>query len=321
MQNSKCRIGDLHFRTPHASRLTPHAASLEDSYAQCVELTRTRARNFHFAFSILPKDRYRAICALYAFTRTADDFSDDEADPRKALAASQAWRAAFERAMAGDFSAAARRGAGERHCILPAVADAMHRYKIPPQYMHDLITGTEMDARQARYETWEDTYRYCYHVASVIGMMTIHVFGFEDKRAIPLAEKTGIAFQMTNILRDLAEDARRSRIYLPLEDLRAHGVSEAAVLAVKDSPAMRRLVKFETERAKTYYAAGRELVPLIAAESRDALGSLVAIYQRLLEEIERRDYDVLSRRVSLSKAEKLRLAAGFAWKKFLRIGS
>jgi phytoene synthase len=152
-------------------------------------------------------------------------------------------------------------------------------------------------------------------------MMTVHVFGFTDPRAIPLAEKTGIAFQMTNILRDLKEDAGRDRIYLPLEDLRTHGVSEADLLASRDTPALRALVRSEVERTKKYYADGRALLPLIEAESRDALGSLVAIYQRLLEEIERRKYDVLSKRVSLSKAEKLRLAAGVAWKQFLRLGS
>jgi phytoene synthase len=300
-------------------------ASLEESYALCVALTKERARNFHFAFSVLPRERYLDICALYAFTRTADDISDDEADPQRALAAAQLWRQAFERALAGDFSApAGAQGSmaldAAAYGILPAVADTMQRRKIQPLYMHELLTGTEMDARQKRYEKWADTYLYCYRVASVIGIMTIHVFGFSAERAIALAEQTGIAFQMTNILRDLAEDAGRGRIYLPMEDLRAHGVSAEELLAAKDSPAIRRLVRFEVQRAKEYYAAGPELLPLIASESRAALGSLVAIYRRLLEEIERRDYDVLSRRVALSKAVKLRLAAGFAWRKFLGAG-
>ena len=296
--------------------------SLDESYAQCVALTKARARNFHFAFSVLPPARYRSICALYAFTRTADDISDDEAEPQKALAGAQAWRAAFTRALAGDCSVPAAPAASAAlpaaaYALLPALADTMLRYKIPPQYMHELLTGTEMDARQNRYETWADTYRYCYRVASVIGIMTIHVFGCEPG-GIPLAEKTGIAFQLTNILRDLAEDGARGRIYLPLEDLRAQGVSEAELLAAKDAPAIRRLVKFEAQRALEYYQAAPALLPLIAAESRDAMGSLVAIYQRLLQEIERRDYDVLSSRVTLSKAQKMRLAAGFAWRKLLK---
>ncbi len=285
---------------------------LDQSYSECIAITKERARNFHFAFSNLPPERYRGICALYAFTRTADDLSDDEPDPVKALANSKAWREAFDKALAGDTSA---------HAILPAVADTFSRYKIPPVYMHELITGTEMDARQNRYPRWQDTYLYCYRVASVIGIMTVHVFGFTDPRAVQFAEHTGIAFQMTNILRDLVEDAGRNRIYLPVEDLQSHGVSEAEMLAGKDTPALRKLVRTETERAKEYYKAGRELLPLIVPESRDGLGSLVAIYQRLLEEIERREYDVFSSRVSLSTAEKMRLAAGIAWRKFLRLGS
>ena len=281
--------------------------SLENAYRCCIDVTRERAANFHFAFKVLPPERYKGICALYAFSRIADDLSDEETDAPKALSNAQAWRDAFDKAMNGDFT----------HPILPAVADTMHRYNIPPVYMHDLITGTEMDARQKRYSTWPDTYRYCYHVASVIGIMTIHVFGFTDKRAVALAEQTGIAFQMTNILRDLAEDAGRDRIYLPLEDLRDHGVSEAELLAAKATPKLRKLIKSEVERTKKYYVSGQELVPLIEAESRDALGSLVAIYQRLLNEIERREYDVFTERVSLSTAEKLRLAAGFAWKSLI----
>jgi phytoene synthase len=286
--------------------------SLEESYAQCIAVTKERAANFHFAFQVLPKPRYRGICALYAFSRLADDISDDDSNAERALKNSRAWRKSFDDALAGDTSS---------HPILPAVADTMQRYNIPPVYMHDLITGTEMDAHKKRYEKWDETYLYCYRVASVIGMMTIHVFGFTDPKAIPMAEKTGIAFQMTNILRDLKEDAGLGRIYLPLEDLRAHGVDEAQLLAAKDSPELRKLVKFEVERAQGYYEHSRELLPLIESESRDALGSLVAIYGRLLQEIERREYDVLTERVSLSTAEKLKLAAGFAWKKFLRIGS
>ena len=293
--------------------MTPAATvSLEDSYALCDKITADRAKNFHFAFSILPRERYKSICALYAFTRTADDLSDDESDPLKALENSRQWRETFDAALSGDTS---------RHPIMPAVADTFRKYDIPPLYMHELIAGTEMDARQKRYEKWSDTYLYCYRVASVIGMMTIRVFGYNGENALPLAEKMGIAFQMTNILRDLKEDAGRDRIYLPLEDLKSHGISEQTMLACQDSAPLRKLVEFETQRALALYEEGLPLIPMIVPESRDALGSLVAIYKRLLEEIKRREYDVFSSRVSLSKAEKLSLAAGLAWKKFLKFGS
>jgi phytoene synthase len=275
------------------------AVPLEDSYARCIEVTRERAQNFHFAFQVLPKTQYRGICALYAFARLADDYSDDESDAQAVLAKARAWRSVFDRALAGDTTG---------HAIMPAVADTVKRCKIPAEYFHELIVGTEMDATILRYKTWDETHRYCYRVASVIGLMTIHVFGFDRPEAIPLAEKTGIAFQLTNILRDIKEDADRGRIYLPLEDLARHGVSEDDLLKGHDTPAFRALVKFEVERANEYYQAGDDLLPMIRAECRPALAALVSIYGRLLDEIARRDYDVLSRRVSLSAAEKLRLA-------------
>jgi len=273
--------------------------SLDDSYTRCIEVTRERAQNFHFAFQVLPKEPYRAICALYAFARMADDYSDDEKDPNAALAKAREWRDVFDRAVAGDTSG---------HAIMPAVADTVKRCRIPTEYFHELVAGTEMDASIQRYQTWDDAYKYCYCVASVIGLMTIHVFGFEGAEAIPLAEKTGIAFQLTNILRDIKEDSERQRIYLPLEDLARHNVSEEDLLAGRDSAAFRDLVRFEVERAQGYYQAGDELLPLIHAECRPALAALVSIYGRLLDEIARRDYDVLSKRVSLSAGEKLRLA-------------
>ncbi len=285
--------------------------SLSQSYAHCVALSKKEAKHFHYGFQLLAdKDRYQSICALYAFARLADDFSDDDDDAERALENAREWRRAFDRAMDGDPSA---------HLIMPAVVDSVRKYKIPVKYFHELMTGTEMDARQNRYTTWEDSYGYCYRVASVIGLMTIHVFGFEDPqhetgsgegRACELAEKTGIAFQMTNIVRDIKEDAERDRIYLPLEDLKRFGITEDQLLAGKHTPEIRELVKFEVERAHTYYEAAPELVPMIHKGSRRALSMMVKVYQGLLKEIERRDYDVLTERVSLSKAQKLALAGG-----------
>ena len=280
--------------------------TLAESYARCVAETKEKAKNFHYAFQVLPKDRYEGICALYAFARLADDFSDDEPDAEKAIAAARRWRAGLDAALNGDPSV---------HPVFPAVADTVKKRGIDPEYLRELIAGTEMDASVKRFETWKETRHYCYLVASVVGLMTIHVFGFEGqgthqaKKCIELAERTGIAFQMTNILRDVKEDAGRDRIYLPAEDLNKFGVSELDILAGKDSPAFRELVKFETERAKEHYQAGVELVPLIEAESRPAMRVLVSIYQRLLEEIERRNYDVLSKRVSLSTFEKMKIAS------------
>lgn len=294
--------------------------SLESSYERCVQLAKEKAKHFHYGFKLLSdQDRYRGICALYAFARLADDFSDDEEDAERALASAQRWRDAFDRAMGGE---------PDQDPVLPAVVDTVRKYKIPVEYFHELIDGTAMDATIKTYATWEDTYKYCYRVASVIGMMTIHVFGFGEPEAgegeevtgaCDLAERTGIAFQLTNILRDISEDAERGRIYLPLEDLARFDVPKSQLLAANDSPAFRALVKFEVERAKEYYKSAPELVPLMDRGSRRALEVLVTIYRRLLEEIERRDYDVLSERVSLSTAEKARLAGGAAIKTLLKL--
>ena len=290
-------------------------AVLETSYQLCVEVARKRAKNFHFAFQLLPEERYRGICALYAFARLADDFSDDGGASSRALENARRWRADLDRAVAGD---------ADPGTVLPAVADTLRRFEIAPAYLHDLIAGTEMDARITRYATWPETYRYCYLVASVVGIMTVQVFGFTDgqadarARTLKLAEETGIAFQLTNVLRDIKEDGSRGRIYLPLEDLARFGVSESELLAGKDSPAFRALVRFEVERARRYYLAAGELLPRIAGRGRPALDALVKIYRRLLEEIERRGFDVLSRRVSLSAVEKLRLAGGSALKSLLK---
>jgi 15-cis-phytoene synthase len=299
-------LAETHLGIWVLSETTPNtgsALSLEDSYAQCVEITKTRAKNFHFAFQVLPPLPYKGICALYAFARRADDYSDDEKDTARALANAKRFREAFDRALDGDAS-------GDP--VLPAVAETVRRCRIPREYFHELIAGTEMDATVRRYATWDESYKYCYRVASVVGLMTIHVFGFSDPAALPLAERTGIAFQLTNILRDIKEDAGRDRIYLPQEDLKRHQVTEEDVQAGRDSPAFRALVRFEVERAREYYRAGDELLPLIHSECRPALAALVTIYGRLLEEIARRDYDVLSKRVSLSVAEKIRLAGRFA---------
>lgn len=287
------------------------STALDASYAHCVAVTKEQAKNFHWAFERLPPEPYRGICAMYAFARLADDYSDDESDPQRALENAQAMHRDLDRALAGDLPDGP---------LWPAVAETVKRCRIDPKYLHELIRGTELDAAQKRCATWDETRNYCYLVASVIGIMTIHVFGFTDEngQALKLAEETGIAFQMTNILRDIKEDAARGRIYLPLEDLARFGVSEDEVLAAKDGAKMRALVKFEYERARACYEAAPRLVPMIDAPCRPALEALVEIYRRLLEKIPEREYDVLSERIGLSKLEKISVAGRFALKSALK---
>jgi 15-cis-phytoene synthase len=276
--------------------------TLEESYRECVHVARTQARNFYYSFICLPPQKRLSMCAIYAFMRYSDDISDDGAgDPAARMAG---WRAALDRAFEGEY--------GESR-ILPAFHDAVRRHGIPRQYFHELIAGAEMDLRPRRYETWDDTYRYCYHVASVVGLVCIHVFGFRDARAPQLAEYNGIAFQLTNILRDLREDAGMDRVYLPQEDLRRFDYSEDELKAGVVNEAYRALMRFEVERARKYYDEAAPLVGLIDADSRPCLRAMREIYRGILDRIVAQDYEVFSRRARVSTLKKLLIAGGAWW--------
>ena len=167
-----------------------------------------------------------------------------------------------------------------------------------------MIDGVASDLQPQPIETFTDLYAYCYRVASVVGLTTIHIFGFSDPRAVILAEKCGIAFQLTNILRDVREDAENSRVYLPAEDLERFGVTREDLKALDSSPQFLRLMTFEAERAREYYNQSRDLIGMVDRRSRSSLWALITIYSNLLERIRASNYDVLSRRIALSKWEK-----------------
>jgi 15-cis-phytoene synthase len=291
------------------------AGALERAYAECRAISRREARNFYYAFVALPAPRRNAICAIYAFMRQADDLADDESIPREErLKRLDAWTDAWR---------AAARGGEPENAIFLAVRDATERYKIPLDLLDELVAGVTMDlghdasGAPDTYATFDDLYRYCYLVASVVGLVCIRIFGYTDARAEKLAEETGIAFQLTNILRDVSEDAARNRVYLPLDELAAHGVSLDALLhrAAGAGPSReeRALLASMAARAEKYYASAKELLPLIDRESRPALRVLVRIYRALLGRIERADYDVFTRRASVPTTQKVGiLAAGLA---------
>jgi phytoene synthase len=296
--------------------------SLNEAYAVCRAIAKREAKNFYYAFVALPAPRRNAICAIYAFMRKADDLADDENVPIEARRGHLgAWLAAWRAASAG----------GSTHDpVFVAVHDATVRFAIPLTLLDELVAGVTMDLDAAKgdatdtYTTFEDLYRYCYLVASVVGLVCIHIFGYTDPRAEKLAEETGIAFQLTNILRDVAEDAERNRVYLPLEDLKAHGVELEGLLrratGAGPTAAERALLKEIGARAERYYQSADALMPLIDKESRPALGVLVEIYHALLRRIEAADYDVFSKRASVPTAEKLRiLAMGMAKMGWVRI--
>jgi phytoene synthase len=301
-----------------------------EAYRVCRAIARREAKNFYYSFVALPQAKRDAICAVYAFMRHADDLSDDESLPlAERRARLDAWYAAWQKAACDGES---------RDPVFLALRDAQRRFKIPLELLEKLVEGTTMDLRRGErpfkrgaasldtYATFADLYRYCYLVASVVGLVCIRIFGYRDAQAEKLAEETGIAFQLTNILRDVREDAERGRVYLPVEDLQPAGLSPEQVAAIREGKegagALRKVLSLEARRAESYYESGRRLLPLIAADSRPALWVLIEIYHRLLRRIEGRDYDVFSERVRVPTWEKLAiLGLGIGqvgWNRLLR---
>jgi phytoene synthase len=289
------------------------------AYSVCRGITRSNAKNFYYAFLVLPKHKRQALCAVYAFMRRCDDIADDPGlslgERRFKL---ETWLAALHRVQQGEPS---------DDPILLALTDAQRRYIIPAGLLDELATGTAMDVEgtqsegppasatsslTVQYKTFEDLRGYCYRVASVVGLVCIHIFGYRDPAAEPLAELCGLAFQLTNIIRDVKEDAAMGRVYLPEEDLAKFGLSAADLLSMPDPARIRPLLALEAGRAREFYQAGEQLIPYISEDSQPALWVLVNIYHKLLEKIAARQYDVFSGKISLTVSEKLRvLGKGF----------
>jgi 15-cis-phytoene synthase len=265
---------------------------VEESYRYCGRVARRRAKNFYYSFLMLSTQQRKAMCALYAFMRYCDDLSDE---PGATHAAIDRWRAEMEEALEGRFSG---------HPVWPAFHHTVRRYAIPHAYFREMIAGVVSDLTPRKMETFEELYRYCYQVASVVGLTTVHIFGFDSRNALLLAEKCGIAFQLTNILRDIREDIERGRVYLPAEDLQRFGVTEPDLRAGNQNTAFLELMQFEAARARGYYKESRPLLDLVHPRSRQSLWVLITIYSRLLERIESSGFDVFSRRVRLSGLEK-----------------
>jgi 15-cis-phytoene synthase len=272
------------------------SVSVEESYRQCQHIARRTGKNFYYSFLVMPAAKRAAMCAIYAFMRRSDDIADGAANPAVASEGLRQWRSTVE---------AALRGEPISEPTLPALADTVKRYRIEPRHFHELLDGTEMDQRVTRYETFEELYRYCYHVASVVGLVVLPVFGYKDKVALVPAEACGIAFQLTNILRDVKEDAGMGRIYLPAEDLRRFGVEEADIMSSRTTPQFIELMKFEAGRARKYYAKAVPLLDMIEPDSRGTLAVMIAIYGGILDKIEERNYAVFDEKIRLSTAEKV----------------
>jgi 15-cis-phytoene synthase len=296
---------------------TPAPPQLVMAYSVCRGITRTAAKNFYYAFLVLPRRKREALCAVYAFMRRCDDIADDSGlTPSERRQKLDVWLDALH---------GAQQGQPTDDPILLALTDAQRRYAIPAGLLDELAEGTAMDVEEGaapdasstpgvsiHYKTFEDLRVYCYRVASVVGLVCIHVFGYRDPEAEPLAEQCGLAFQLTNIIRDVREDASMGRVYLPEEDLAKFSLTAGELLATPDPARFRPLLALEADRAREFYAAGDALIPYISEDSQPALWVLITIYRRLLEAIAEEQYDVFTTKVSLSTRAKLRiLAKGF----------
>src|SRR5262245_51275038 len=266
--------------------------AVDQSYQYCLGVARKRAKNFYYSFLLLTLQQRKAMCAIYAFMRRCDDLSDEPGSNRAAI---EQWALEMEAATEGSFSG---------HPVWPAFHHTVRRFGIPHQYFREMIARVLSDLEPRRIQTFDELYRYCYQVASVVGLTVIHIFGFDTRSALPLAEKCGVAFQLTNILRDIREDLERGRIYLPAEDLARFGVTEDDLRSGRRSDRFERLMHFEADRAHEYYRESKPLLDLIHPRSRRSLWALIAIYSSLLDRIEATNFDVLARRVRLSAFEK-----------------
>ena len=291
-------------------QFAPTASQLEMAYSVCRSIARSAAKNFYYGFVVLPRRKRNALSAVYAFMRRCDDIADDNTlgpvDRHNKLAE---WLDQVHRALAAQPT---------DDPVLLALTDAQRRYEIPIGLLDQLAFGTaaDLDYSQrepsanaplaARYQTFEELRQYCYGVASVVGLVCIKIFGYRDPAAEALAERCGLAFQLTNIIRDVKEDAAVGRVYFPQVDLAQCGLSAADLAAANvDVARLRPLLALEADRARDCYGAGEELIPLVNEDSQPALWVLIAIYRRLLEKIAAKQYDVFSERVRLTVPEKL----------------
>jgi phytoene synthase len=294
---------------------------LSHAYAVCRGVARRAAKNFYYGFLVLPSAKRNALCAVYAFMRHADDISDDPTlDISEKKTKLTHWL---------DMARQVFAGRPTDDPVLMALADAQKRFSIPVELFEKLVYGTSLDleippasaeAPAILCTTFEDLKQYCYYVASVVGLVCIQIFGYEDKKAEFLAEDCGLAFQLTNIIRDVKEDAAMGRIYIPEVDLGLVGLNAANFTsAALANPAatqqIRPALEYEADRARKFYESGKWLMELVHEDSRGALWVLVEIYSRLLKKIIERNYDVFTERVALSTWEKLRvLARGFVYR-------
>jgi phytoene synthase len=282
-----------------SSKQESSPAEIESAYRYCQHTTRTHAKSFYFCTHFLPREKRRAIYAVYALCRHVDDAVDAAGirGERDAQAAIERWRE--------ELDAVYREGRASSP-VLVAWRDMLSHFRIRQELPLELMRGVLMDTQIKRYETWEELRVYCYRVAAVVGLMSSEIFGYLEPRTLYYAEQLGLAMQLTNILRDVGEDARMGRVYLPQEELRRFGYTEADLLGGKLTEPFFALMRFEIERARALYSDAEQGIPLLSADARFTVLLAARLYARILDEIERNGYDVYTRRAHLSLPGKLR---------------
>jgi phytoene synthase len=291
----------LEERLRHDVAILANRAQRQRAYAYCKTITKEHSRTFFLASSLMPTVQRRSIRALYAFCRISDDLVDRETEGRAAKL--RDWR---------QHSLSMQPQADDP--VTLAWTDTRARYHIPRQYAEQLLAGVARDLTQTRYETFADLADYCYAVASTVGLMTMHIVGYSGKEAVPYAVKLGVALQLTNILRDVGEDWRNGRLYLPQDELITFGLTEADIEKGLVDERWRAFMRFQIDRARRLYAEALPGVAMLGKNGRFAVGAAAELYRAILDDIETYDYDVFTRRAHVSDRKKLSLLPGI-WRR------
>jgi phytoene synthase len=269
----------------------------------CQRKAAASGSSFYYSFLFLPPERRRAITALYAFCREVDDVVDETSDAQLAATKLAWWRVELGKLFAGN----------PQHPVTKALAPHLAPFGITQEKLSDIIDGMEMDLTQTRYLDWPGLERYCYRVAGVVGLLAAGIFGYRDARTLDYARNLGLAFQLTNIIRDVGEDARKNRIYLPMADLKEFGVPAADILQARETPEFQRLMSFEAARAREHYEKAMQALPAEDRKPQRPGLIMAAIYRTLLQEIEHDGFRVLTQRTSLTPLRKFWIA----WKTWI----
>lgn len=290
-------------RPSEALHVSADEAALEMAYRHCEGVIRQHSKTFYVASSLLPAEKRRAVRALYAFCRISDNLVDIDGEVSERRARLDAWRAL-----------ALEPHPPQHEQVALAWADTRLRYGIPNGYAEQLIDGVARDLEQTRYATFDDLAAYSYGVASTVGLMAMHIIGFAGEQALPYAVRLGVALQMTNILRDVAEDWRAGRLYLPQDELADFGLSEADIDAGRNDSRWQRFMRFQIERTRQLYAEAAPGIALLNREGRFAIGAAADLYRAILDDVERRDYDVFAGRAHIGTVGKLQRLPGIWWR-------